>query len=78
MRETSASTTASARGVKKLSVLLPANLHHRAKRQALLNDQSLTDLIITLLSNHLDSLNPDEVQNQTSRATGSTTCIDIR
>ena len=41
--------------IKKLSVLLPASLHLRAKRQALLTDQSLTELITTLLSNHLDS-----------------------
>jgi predicted HicB family RNase H-like nuclease len=48
------------RTVKKLSVLLPANLHRRAKRHALLSDQSLTDLIITLLSNHLDSADREE------------------
>lgn len=41
--------------IKKLSVLLPASLHLRAKRQALLTDQSLTELITTLLANHLDS-----------------------
>jgi predicted HicB family RNase H-like nuclease len=52
------------RTVKKLSVLLPANLHRRAKRQALLSDQSLTDLIITLLSNHLDSADREEALQQ--------------
>ena len=41
------------KSVKKLSVLLPADLHKRAKRSALLTDQSLTDLIITLLTQHL-------------------------
>ena len=46
----------SGKPVKKLSVLLPSELHLRAKRQALLNDQSLTDLIVTLLSNYLDSV----------------------
>jgi hypothetical protein len=47
---------ASGKSVKKLSVLLSAELHLRAKRQALLNDQSLTDLIVSLLSNYLDSV----------------------
>ena len=47
----------SGKSVKKLSVLLPSELHLRAKRQALLNDQSLTDLIVSLLSNYLDSVN---------------------
>jgi hypothetical protein len=46
----------SGKSVKKLSVLLSAELHLRAKRQALLNDQSLTDLIVSLLSNYLDSV----------------------
>jgi hypothetical protein len=46
----------SGKSVKKLSVLLPSELHLRAKRQALLNDQSLTDLIVSLLSNYLDSV----------------------
>ena len=41
---------------KKLSVLLPAELHLRSKRQALLNDQTLTDLIVSLLTNYLDSV----------------------
>jgi hypothetical protein len=56
----------SGKSVKKLSVLLPANLHMRAKRQALLSDQSLTDLIITLLSNHLDSAEQEQVHNKQS------------
>jgi predicted HicB family RNase H-like nuclease len=42
------------KSVKKLSVLLAADLHKRAKRSALQTDQSLTDLIITLLTQHLD------------------------
>ena len=46
----------SGKSVKKLSVLLPAELHLRSKRQALLNDQSLTDLIVSLLTNYLDSV----------------------
>ena len=46
----------SGKSVKKLSVLLPAELHLRSKRQALLNDQSLTDLIVSLLNNYLDSV----------------------
>jgi hypothetical protein len=41
--------------IKKLSVLLPRKLHLRAKRHALQNDQTLTDLIITLLTDHLDA-----------------------
>ena len=46
----------SGKSVKKLSVLLSAELHQRSKRQALLNDQSLTDLIVSLLNNYLDSV----------------------
>ena len=46
----------SGKSVKKLSVLLPSELHQRSKRQALLNDQSLTDLIVSLLTNYLDSV----------------------
>ena len=42
--------------LKQLSIVLPSELHLRAKRQALLNDQSLTDLIVSLLSNYLDSV----------------------
>lgn len=45
----------SEKSTKKLSVLLPLKLHKRSKRQALINDQSLTDLIISLLNNYLDS-----------------------
>lgn len=45
---------ASPNPIKKLSVLLPANLHRRAKRLALMNDQTLTNLIIGLLETHLD------------------------
>lgn len=40
--------------VKKLSVLLPAELHRRARRHALLHDKTLTTLIIELLSEVLD------------------------
>ena len=46
----------SGKSVKKLSVLLSAELHLRSKRQALLNDQTLTDLIASLLTNYLDSV----------------------
>jgi hypothetical protein len=46
----------SGKSVKKLSVLLSSELHRRSKRQALLNDQSLTDLIVSLLNNYLDSV----------------------
>ncbi|MFZ0409506.1 MAG: hypothetical protein WAM11_15565 [Cyanobium sp.] len=41
--------------VKKLSVLLATQLHLRAKRYALQNDQTLTDLITTLLTEFLDA-----------------------
>ena len=46
----------SGKSVKKLSVLLSSELHLRSKRQALLNDQTLTDLIVSLLTNYLDSV----------------------
>jgi hypothetical protein len=39
-------------------VILDAKLHMKAKRFALLNDISLTDLVTSLLQNHLDS-NPE-------------------
>lgn len=42
-------------GTKKLSVILTSELHLRAKRHALENDQTLTDLIETLLLNHLNA-----------------------
>jgi hypothetical protein len=38
-------TPSSTSSVKKLSVLLPAPLHLRAKRYALLSDQTLTDFL---------------------------------
>jgi len=53
--------------VKKLSVLLPRRLHKRAKRRALLNDQTLTDLIIDLLTNHLDMADQEDAQDQLSQ-----------
>ncbi|MCP9904576.1 hypothetical protein KBY85_10580 [Cyanobium sp. BA5m-10] len=46
----------SGKSVKKLSVLLSSELHLRSKRQALLNDQTLTDLIVSLLTSYLDSV----------------------
>lgn len=46
----------SGKSVKKLSVLLSSELHLRSKRQALLNDESLTYLIVSLLTNYLDSV----------------------
>jgi hypothetical protein len=52
------------KSVKKLSVLLPASLHMRAKRRAVLSDQSLTDLIVTLLSQHLDSADQQDALDQ--------------
>jgi hypothetical protein len=38
---------------KKLSVILGATLHSRAKRFALMNDVTLTDLIVTALEDRL-------------------------
>jgi len=38
---------------KKLSVILDANLHRRAKRYALMQDMTLTDLVIELLEERL-------------------------
>jgi len=49
-----ASTGVPGRTVKKLSVLLPADLHQRARRHALLHDKTLTTLIIELLSTALN------------------------
>jgi hypothetical protein len=40
--------------VKKLSVLLDRQLHKLAKRHAVQTDQTLTDLITSLLTEHLD------------------------
>ena len=59
----------SGKSVKKLSVLLSADLHLQAKRQALLNDQSLTDLIVSLLTNYLDSVDSTS-QEKSLRAEG--------
>ena len=59
----------SGKSVKKLSVLLSSELHQRSKRQALLNDQSLTDLIVSLLNNYLDSVD-SAAQEKTLRAEG--------
>lgn len=52
--QSQASAAVPDRTVKKLSVLLPADLHQRARRHALLHDKTLTTLIIELLSNALD------------------------
>lgn len=38
---------------KKLSVILDAKLHGRAKRYALVNDMTLTELVILLLEERL-------------------------
>ena len=40
--------------VKKLSIFIPASLHLRARRYAMLTDQTLTNLVTTLLSDYLD------------------------
>ena len=45
----------SSSNVKKLSVLLSSQLHLRAKRYALQTDQTLTDLITSLLCEFLDN-----------------------
>ncbi len=59
-----ASMTVSGKSIKKLSVLLPARLHQLAKRQALLNDQTLTELIISLLINHLEAAEQEQAQSE--------------
>jgi hypothetical protein len=59
----------SGKSVKKLSVLLSSELHLRSKRQALLNDQTLTDLIVSLLTNYLDSVDAAG-QEKSPRAAG--------
>jgi len=61
-QQQTASMTVSGKSIKKLSVLLPAKLHLRAKRQAVLNDQTLTDLIISLLLDHLESAEQEQAQ----------------
>jgi hypothetical protein len=40
---------------KKLSVILDADLHSRAKRMAMMNDQTLTELIVSVLEDLLAS-----------------------
>jgi hypothetical protein len=45
---------------KKLSVILDAKLHNRAKRYALINDMTLTELVISLLLERLDQDNTAE------------------
>ena len=44
---------------KKLSVILDTELHRRAKRYALVNDITLTELVIALLEERL-SKTPDQ------------------
>jgi len=39
---------------KKLSVILDAKLHNKAKRYALLNNKTLTELVIELLEERLN------------------------
>jgi len=46
-------TKKDADATKKLSVILDANLHRRAKRYALMQDMTLTDLVIELLEERL-------------------------
>jgi macrodomain Ter protein organizer (MatP/YcbG family) len=38
---------------KKLSVILDAQLHKQAKRYAMLNDMTLTDLVVALLEERI-------------------------
>ena len=66
---TASFTKDSGKSVKKLSVLLSSELHLRSKRQALLNDQTLTDLIVSLLTNYLDSVDAAD-QEKSLRAAG--------
>jgi len=44
---------------KKLSVILDTELHRRAKRYALVNDMTLTELVIALLEERLSKA-PDQ------------------
>lgn len=48
------------REVKKLSIFLPASLHLRARRHSMLTDQTLTQLVTTLLSDYLDAQEGDQ------------------
>lgn len=47
---------------KKLSVVIPASLHQRAKRYAVKTDQTLTELVISQLEQFLDGVERDESQ----------------
>jgi hypothetical protein len=47
---------------KKLSVVMPASLHQRAKRYAVKTDQTLTELVISQLEQFLDGVERDESQ----------------
>jgi len=38
---------------KKLSVILDAQLHRQAKRYAMINDMTLTDLVVALLEERI-------------------------
>ncbi|MCP9859320.1 MULTISPECIES: hypothetical protein [unclassified Cyanobium] len=69
-QQQSDSMTVTGKSIKKLSVLLPATLHLRAKRQAVLNDQTLTDLIISLLLDYLESAEQEPDQDKQA-ASGS-------
>jgi hypothetical protein len=60
----------SKKSVKKLSILLSSELHLRSKRQALLNDQTLTNLIVTLLTNYLDSVDKAGQENPSELSEG--------
>ena len=48
-------TENSSSNIKKLSVRLSSQLHLRAKRYALQTDQTLTNLVTTLLCEFLDN-----------------------
>jgi hypothetical protein len=45
---------------KKLSVVIPASLHQRAKRYAVKTDQTLTELVISQLEQFLDGVERNE------------------
>ncbi len=46
---------------KKLSVILDAKLHSQAKRFAVINDMTLTELVVSLLEERLSQKGADTV-----------------
>ena len=48
------------RDVRKLSVLLPKDVHLQLKRNAVLNDVTITDIVTDLIDGYLAEPDPEE------------------